>query len=262
MAKQTIVSKDGTVIAYDKVGHGPVVILVLGALNKRKSGAKLAKLLASRFTVICYDRRGRGDSTDILPYSPEREIEDLASLINEVGEPVCLYGHSSGAAIALETVIKLPKQVKKIAVYEAPYALDIDAIKAAKEYNGQLKKLIAAGHNGDAVALFLGYIGVSDKQIAALKKLPMWKGLVAMAHTLAYDSDVLGEDHSLPTTHLSGITTPTLVMDGSASPAFMRSVAESLSKAIPKAQYRTLDRQTHGVKPAVVAPVLVEFFLK
>lgn len=260
MAKQIVLSKDGTKIAYDKTGHGPVVIIVLGALNSRKSGAKLAKLLAPHFTVISYDRRGRGDSTDTTPYSPEREVEDLAALLNEVGEPVYLYGHSSGAAIALETAMKLHKQVKKLAIYEAPYALDTDAQKAAKEYNKQIKKIIAAGQSADAVALFLQYIGVSEKQVAALKKMPMWKGLVTMAPTLAYDSDVLGEGHALPSKQLAEITTPTLVMDGGKSPAFMRSVAESLSNAISKAQYLTLDGQTHGVKPAILAPVLLEFF--
>src|SRR6266702_5227486 len=112
----TVKSKDGTKIAYEKVGTGPVVILVLGALNSRKSGASLAKLLASRFTVISYDRRGRGDSTDTQPYAPQREIEDIAALIDEVGGPVYLYGHSSGAAIGLEAAIKLHKQVKKLAI--------------------------------------------------------------------------------------------------------------------------------------------------
>jgi pimeloyl-ACP methyl ester carboxylesterase len=128
----TVTSRDGTKIAYDKVGHGPPVILVLGALNSRKSGAKLAKLLASHFTVISYDRRGRGDSTDTAPYSPQREVEDVAALIEEVGGPVHLYGHSSGAALALEAAIKLRRQVRKLAIYEAPYALDVGGRKAAK----------------------------------------------------------------------------------------------------------------------------------
>src|SRR5512135_3163557 len=118
-----VISKDGTLIAYDSAGHGRVVILVLGALNSRKSGARLAKLLASRFTVISYDRRGRGDSTDTAPYSPQREVEDIAALIDAVGEPVCLYGHSSGAALALEAALKLRKQVRKLAIYEVPYTL-------------------------------------------------------------------------------------------------------------------------------------------
>jgi pimeloyl-ACP methyl ester carboxylesterase len=256
----TATSKDGTKIAYDKIGHGPVVILVLGALNSRKSGAKLAKLLASRFTVISYDRRGRGDSTDTAPYAPQREVEDVAALIDEVGESCYLYGHSSGAAIALQAASKLRKQVRKLAVYEAPYALDANARKAAKEYNMQLKKLLASGRDGDAVALFVRSVGVSDKQIQAMRHMPMWRGLQAMAPTLAYDSDVLGKGHSLPAKLLAGITTPTLVMHGGAGAPSMRDAAQALSKAIPNAQLRTLAGQTHGVRPKVLAPVLEEFF--
>jgi pimeloyl-ACP methyl ester carboxylesterase len=256
----TVTSKDGTKIAYDKVGHGPVVILVLGALNSRKSGAKLAKLLAPRFTVISYDRRGRGDSTDTVPYSPRREVEDVAALVDEVGGPVCLYGHSSGAAIALEAAFRLRGRVRKLAIYEPPYALGVDARKAAKEYDGLLKKLLASRRSGDAVALFMRAVGVSDKQVQALRRMPMWRGLEAMAPTLAYESEVLGEGHSLPTALSAGVTTPTLVMHGGAGAPPMRDVARAISEAIPDAQLRTLAGQTHGVKPNVLAPVLEGFF--
>jgi pimeloyl-ACP methyl ester carboxylesterase len=256
----TVTSKDGTKIAYDQVGRGPVVILVLGALNSRKSGAKLAKLLAPRFTVISYDRRGRGDSTDTAPYAPQREVEDIAALIDGVGGPVYLYGHSSGGAIVLEAANKLRKQIKKLAIYEAPYSLDKDAIKASKAYDRQLKKVLASGRKGDAVALFVRNVGVSDKQIQAMKRLPMWRGLEALAPTLAYDSAVLGEGHSLPTALLGAITTPALVMHGGKGAPSMRDAAQAISEAVPKARLRTLAGQTHGVSPKVLAPVLVEFF--
>jgi pimeloyl-ACP methyl ester carboxylesterase len=255
-----VTSEDGTKIAYDKVGHGPIVILVLGALNSRKSGAKLASLLASRFTVISYDRRGRGDSTDTTPYSPQREVEDVAALIDAVGEPVCLYGHSSGAAISLEAAVKLGKQVSKLAIYEAPYALDAPARKAAQDYDRRLENLLASKRNGDAVALFIKAVGVSDRQIQAIKKMPMWRGLISMAPTLVYESAVLGKGHSLPTALLAGITTPTLVMHGGAGAPSMRDAAKALSQALPNAQLRTLAGQTHGVRPKVLAPVLAEFF--
>ena len=256
----TVTSKDGTKIAYDKMGNGPVVVVVLGALNSRKSGAKLAKLLASRFTVISYDRRGRGESTDTAPYAPQREVEDVKALIEEIGEPVFLYGHSSGAALAIEATNKLNKQVRKLAIYEAPYALDSDQSKAAREYNSLLKKLLASGRNGDAVALFVRSVGVSDKQVQAMKRMTMWRGLEKLAPTLAYDSDTLGEGHSLPTALLAGITTPTLVMHGGAGTPAMRDTAQAISEAIPKAQLRTLAGQTHGVSPKVLVPVLAEFF--
>jgi pimeloyl-ACP methyl ester carboxylesterase len=258
---ETVTSQDSTKIAYDKTGKGPTVILVLGALNSRKSGAKLAKLLAPRFTVITYDRRGRGDSTDTAPYSPQCEVEDIAALIGAVGEPVCLYGHSSGAALALEAAIKLGKKIRKLAIYEVSYAIDDNARKAATEYYMSLKKLLAAGRKDDAVALFVRSVGVSDKQIDAMKRMPMWKGLEKLAPTLAYDSEVLGEGHALPAARLSQITIPTLVMHGGAGAPFMRDAAKAVSEAIPQAQLRTLAHQTHGVSPKVLAPVLEEFFL-
>jgi pimeloyl-ACP methyl ester carboxylesterase len=258
---EKVTSKDGTIITYDKTGSGPALILVLGALNSRKSGTKLAKLLSARFTVITYDRRGRGNSTDTAPYSPQCEVEDIAALIDAVGDPVFLYGHSSGAALALEAAIKLPKKIRKLAIYEVPYTLDDNTRKAANEYYKTLKMLLTDGRKDDAVALFVQSVGVSEKQIQAMMRLPMWKGLVKLAPTLAYDSEVLGKGHALPVSRLSHITIPTLVMHGGAGSPFMRDAAKAVSEAIPLAQLRTLADQTHGVSPKVLAPVLEEFFL-
>ena len=258
--KSKVTSKDGTIITYDKAGHGDVVILVLGALNSRKSGSRLAKILSAHFTVVNYDRRGRGDSTDTKPYSPGREFEDMKALIDVIGEPVYIYGHSSGAAIALQAGSKLSGQVKKIAIYEAPYSLHDEEYKTASEYYAQLKKLLREGRKADAVTLFIRSVGVSDKQIQAIKRMPMWKGLEAMAPTLAYDSDIMGKGHVLPVALLKSIKIPTLVMHGGASSVQMRDAAQAITKYIPRAQILTLDGQTHGVSPKSLAPVLVEFF--
>ncbi len=259
--KATVTSRDGTIIAYEIVGDGPTVIIVLGALNARKSGAKLAKLLASHFSVISYDRRGRGDSTDTAPYSPEREVEDIEALIDALGEPCYLYGHSSGAAIVLQAASQLGHKVRKIAIYEAPYSLDDGSRKAASEYYGQLKQLLNNERKGDAVALFVQSVGVSDKQIQAMKRMPMWRGLEALAPTLAYDSEILGQGHALPTSLLKTIPIPALVMHGGAGTPAMRDAAQAISNTIPDAQLCTLTGQTHGVQPDVLAPILEEFFL-
>lgn len=256
-----VTSKDGTTIAYEITGHGEVVILVLGALNSGKSGSRLARLLSSHFTVISYDRRGRGKSTDTEPYSPQRELEDIESLIDAVEGPVYLYGHSSGSAIVLKAGSKLHKQVKKIAIYEAPYSINDEETKTATEYYGKLKKLLRDGRKGDAVTLFIRSVGVSDKQIQAIKRMPMWKGLEAMAPTLAYDSEVMGEGHSLPVTLLKSIKIPALIMHGGAGSDQMRDAALAISKYIPNAKILTIAGQTHGVSPKALAPVLKEFFL-
>jgi pimeloyl-ACP methyl ester carboxylesterase len=254
-----ITSHDGTTIAYDKKGEGPVLILVLGALNRRSQGKKLTELLSNRFTVVSYDRRGRGDSTDTLPYSTAKEVEDIEVLINELGGEAYLYGHSSGCILALMAAQKLGGKVQGMALYELPYNADRAAQISAKAYRKDLKQLLDDDKRGEAVALFVKSVGVTDKQIAAMERLPMWKGLTAMAPTLAYDTIELMEQYPLLDTQ--SIDTDTLVMYGAKSPDFMGETAKELSKIMPHAQLRSLDGQTHDVKADALAPVLAEFFV-
>jgi pimeloyl-ACP methyl ester carboxylesterase len=261
---KTVTSKDGTKIAFDQSGQGPVVILVDGALQYRafdQGMAQLADLLAQHFTVVHYDRRGRGDSTDVQPYALEREIEDIEALINEAGGSAFVYGISSGAALAMEAAIRLGDKVKKLAMYEAPYNDDETARQAWREYTQQLGELLAAGRRGDAVGLFMILVGATADQVEGMRQHPMWPMWEAVAPTLAYDhTAALGEDASLPTERAASVTVPTLVMDGSESYPFMHVTAVALANAIPQAQHRTLEGQTHEVSSEALAPVLVEFF--
>ena len=259
----TVTSKDGTRIVYDKVGRGPAFILVAGAMCSRNfwSGPQLARLLASRFTVYNYDRRGRGDSGDTRPYAVAREIDDIEALIDEAGEPAYLYGHSSGAALAMEAALRLGKKVKKLAMYEAPYNNDAEAQRAWKQYIKQLAEALAADRRGDAVVLFMRLVGTPDDQIEAMRQSPEWPTFEAIGPTLAYDhAAIMGEDASVPTGRAALLTAPTLIMSGGASYPFMTVTARALGKAIPSAQVRTLEGQTHDVDMNVLARVLMEFF--
>ncbi len=152
---QMIISKDGTKIAYDKSGKGPAIILAAGALTNRADDSELARLLATRFTVYDFDRRGRGDSTDTKPYAVEREIEDVEALIDEAGGSADVYGISSGACLAIETAAALVDKVKKLAVYEAPYNDAEGVCEKWKEYSAEANELLCADRRGDAVALHL-----------------------------------------------------------------------------------------------------------
>jgi pimeloyl-ACP methyl ester carboxylesterase len=261
---KTVTSKDGTIIAYDQSGKGPVVILIDGALQYRafdQGMAQLADLLAPHFTVIHYDRRGRGDSTDTQPYALEREIEDIEALIDEAGGTAFVYGISSGAALAMEMAIQLSDKIKKLAMYEAPYNDDPTAQKAWREYTKQLSELLAADRKGDAVGLFMMFVGASADQVEAMHQHPMWPLWEAVAPTLAYDHiAALGEDASVPTERAAKVNVPTLVMDGSESFPFMHITAAKLTKAIPNVQHRTVQGQTHEVASDALAPVLIEFF--
>ena len=257
----TVTSTDGTKIAYDAQGEGPAVILVDGALSTRQAKPELAKLLASRFTVYGYDRRGRVDSGDTRPYAVAREIEDLETLIDEAGGSACLYGHSSGACLALEAAAQLGGKVGKLAMYEAPYNDDPAVRKPWATYIAQLTEALADDRRGDAVALFMRYVGMPDEQIAGMRQAPFWPGIEAIAPTLAYDhTGILGPDLAVPAARAARIRTPTLVMSGDASSPFMRDTAETLSRAMPRAELRILAGQTHDVDQAVLAPVLAEFF--
>jgi len=260
----TVTSKDGTIIAFDQSGQGPVIILVDGALQYRafdQGMAPLADLLAKDLTVIHYDRRGRGDSTDVQPYTLEREIEDIEALIDAAGGSAFLYGISSGAALALEAALALGSKVKKLAMYEAPYNDDETARQAWKDYRQELKEIVAAGQAGEAVGRFMILLGMPPDQLDGMRQHPMWPLWEAVGLTLAYDAAAMGEDGSIPTGRAARLNVPTLVMNGGSGEwSFMQSTAVALANAIPNAQHRTLEGQTHEVAAEALAPVLSEFF--
>jgi pimeloyl-ACP methyl ester carboxylesterase len=258
----TLSSPDGTTIAYDEQGEGPPLILVDGALTVHSSGSgELAKLLAPHFTVYGYDRRGRGESGDTLPYAVDREIDDIEALIDLAGGPAFLYGHSSGGPLAMRAAIRLGRKVSKIALYEPPYNNDPGVQESWSEYLRQLRQALAEHRGGDAVALFLRFAGTPAGQVDAMRRAPFWPGMESVAPTLAYDhAAILGEPWSVPAGLAARVAVPALVMAGDASLPFMPDAARVLSQAIPQGQLRTLEGQTHEVNPGVLAPVLVDFF--
>jgi pimeloyl-ACP methyl ester carboxylesterase len=250
---RTVISKDGAAIAFDKTGQGPAIILVVGAFNDRATAAPLAELLATRFAVFNYDRRGRGESGDAAPYAIEREIEDLDALIAQAGGSACVFGYSSGAILSLRAAAH-GLAISQLALYEPP-----PTGAKAGQLVPQLTELIAAGRRGDAVELFqTEAVGIPAAVVAQLRNAPFRPALEKMAHTLVYESTIL---RSLPTALIASVRAPTLVIDGEESHAVMRQAAQSLADVLPDGRYRTLKGQGHDIVPAVVAPVLEEFFL-
>jgi hypothetical protein len=259
----TVISKDGTAIAFDRSGQGPAVLLVGGALGDRSASEPLAALLAKHFTVFNYDRRGRGESSDTPPYAVEREIEDLDALINAGGGSAFVLGGSSGAVLALEAAAH-GLAITRLALYEPPFIVDESRPPLPEDYVPQLNKMVASGKRGDAVAFFMTRaVGMPAEAIVPMRQTPFWPTLEAAAHTLAYDGTIMGETmsgHPLPRGRWGSVTVPTLVMDGGASPAWMRNAVQALVDALPSAQRVTLEDQTHVVSPEALAPVLIAFF--
>ncbi|MFJ8073284.1 alpha/beta fold hydrolase [Streptomyces sp. NPDC096176] len=250
-------SVDGTRIAYEQRGEGPPLVMVSGALCAAASDAPLAELLASRFSVFTYDRRGRGGSGDTAPYAVEREVEDLAAVIAEAGPGAAVHGMSSGAALALRAAAAgLP--IAQLSLYEPPFQTE-PARRGNGEYVGRMKSLLAQGRRGDALAAFLGAVGMPEEAVSGLRLLPLWTDMEALAHTLEYDHEVMG-DGTVPTDLLASVAAPVMVVDGGSSPAGMREAARAVAEALPRGRHRTLTGQTHEVAPHVLAPTLMRFF--
>jgi pimeloyl-ACP methyl ester carboxylesterase len=256
----TVTSTDGTTIAYERTGSGPPLVLVDGAMCYRGAGpmGPLAALLSDTFTVYTYDRRGRGESSDTLPYAVAREVEDLQALIAQSGGEAHVYGISSGAALALATAAAGPG-VTRLALYEPPFLAEVEEGARNKEYTERLRELLDAGRKGDAVALFMTHVGLPAEAIAGIRAQPGWARMEAIAPTLAYDDEVLA-DGRVPRRVASTIRVPALVLSGAASPQRLQAAAQVTAEALPTADHRTLDGQTHDVAPDALAPVLIEFF--
>jgi pimeloyl-ACP methyl ester carboxylesterase len=179
-----VTSADGTTIAYERAGEGPAIILVGGALDDGSENAPLLPALADRFTVVNYARRGRGESGDTLPYAVEREIEDLAALIDLTGGTAHVFGASSGGALALEAAAA-GLSIDRLAVYEVPYNLDDDGPHWDGGDVPRVKELLAGGRKGDVVELFMRTVGSSEHEIAGARATAFWPVLETLAHTLA-----------------------------------------------------------------------------
>jgi pimeloyl-ACP methyl ester carboxylesterase len=257
-------SADGTAIAYDRSGEGPALVLVGGALSTRADATSQAQLLAPRFAVVAYDRRGRGASGDRAPYAVEREIEDLDALIDDAGGTAYLYGHSSGAVLALEAARRLSGKVTRLAVYEPPFIVDASRPPVPADYVAHVHALVATGRRGDAVAYFMrDAVLVPDEVITQMRTSPIWPGLEAIAHTLVYDGAVMGEStlgDPAPVRAFVDVAVPTLVMDGGASPEWIHHAAGLLTETLPDARRQTLEGQTHAADPGAIAHELMAFF--
>ncbi|MGD0603582.1 MAG: alpha/beta hydrolase [Streptosporangiaceae bacterium] len=255
-------SADGTAIAYDRAGHGPPLVVVVGAFCDRRTFVPPAGL-TSRFTVCTYDRRGRGDSGDTPPYSPDREIEDLAAVVEACGggdgSGVFAYGHSSGAALALQAAARgVP--FAAIAAYEPPYLI-AGTRELAADAVPRIAAMVSAGRRSDAVRFWMtDVVQAPAALVAMMERLPTWDGLEGLAHTLPYDLAVVG-DQGVPAGELAQITVPVLILGGGRSPGWFKQTVEATAAVMPGARLVMIDGQDHGIPPGVIGPVLTEFLL-
>jgi pimeloyl-ACP methyl ester carboxylesterase len=256
-----VTSTDGTTIAYERFGDGAPLVLIGGAFNDRQSpvaGVPLARALATGRSVYAYDRRGRGDSGDTLPYAPEREDEDLRALIAEAGGAAGLFGHSSGAALALRTAAT-GSGVTGVVVFEPPFTTRTPDDAGNGELAREIDRLVSAGERGEAVELFQRSIGIPAEVVEQLRHAPFRAGLEAIAHTLVYDLAVLGTG-VVPAELLRRVDVPTLVVVGGNSPEPLQTAGRAVAEAIEAAELAVIDGADHSAGPERLAPVLSDFF--
>lgn len=259
----TAYSKDGTAIAFERSGDGPPIVLVDGALCYRASGPMrpIAARLAGDFTVYTYDRRGRGESGNTLPYAIDREVDDLDALIDEAGGSAFVLGISSGAALALEAA-RRDLAIRMLAMYEAPFIVDASRPPVTDAWVAELDALIAADRRADAVRLFMGVVGAPKVFVHLMRFMPAWSKLKGVAHTLAHDFAIVAPNQrgrALPASWAS-IAVPAVVIDGGKSPEWMRNATRAVADILPHATYVTLPGQTHMVNAKVLAAAIVEHF--
>jgi pimeloyl-ACP methyl ester carboxylesterase len=254
-----VTSADGTRIAFDRLGSGPPVVVVSGLFCHRPTTQALAEQLAERFTVINYDRRGRGESGDTSPYAVEREIDDLAALIAELGGRASVYGHSSGAGLALNAVAGgLP--IDRLVLHEPPYgADDEESREGTRQLAEGVRVAIAEDRRADAIRQFFEATGMPPEMAEGASNDP---SMLAVAPSMPYDFEVMGDTTrggTIPEELARAVQVPTLVLAGSASPQFFLDTATRLAELVPDATHVVLDGHDHGASAEVVAPVVADF---
>jgi pimeloyl-ACP methyl ester carboxylesterase len=253
-----VISTDGTEIAYDTFGSGPELVLVAGALTARAYYGPRAQVLAESFTVITYDRRGRGDSGDQPPYAVEREVEDLEAVRAATGASYG-YADSSGSMVLLRAAAA-GSAFDKLAMMEPPFRVE-GAPPPPDRYLERLREFVAAGNPGGALELFMvEAVGQPKDQVDGMKASPYWPELTSIAHTLVYDALQLG-DSEVPVELLASIEQPTLALHSTASPEWLQRAVRAASEAMPDSTVVALEGSFHEVPPEVLTPVLRKHFL-
>lgn len=259
---QHMTSQDGTIIAFEKIGQGPALVIVGGILGDHTQQAGLAQMLASHFTVYNFDRRGRGESGFTPPYTVEREVEDIAAMLDAAGGSACVYGTSGCAALSLEAAARgLSSRMKKLVIWEPPYIVDDSRPPIPPDYLEQLTTMLREGRRGDMLEYFFTKaVGMPAEFVAPMRQSPFWTAQEAFASTLVNEALLMDNGKfTLPKERLANVTVETVVIDGGTT-SWLSHAADAVAHALPNAKRYTIAGQPHNVADEAMDPVLVEFF--
>lgn len=249
------ISRDGTALAFDVAGDGPPLVYVTGACCYRRFGpvAQDARTFATAFRVLTYDRRGRGDSGDAASWSLDAEVGDLELMIDALGGQAFIYGHSSGAVLALHAAHRLGDKVLGTMLYDASWVADQTAQAEYATLRADVEGLLDASRYAAALRRFLRGIGMPRAFISLLPLTPWWRSLVALAPTLRYDMALTADPP--PVEIAANVGSPLHVLVGERSPAELHAVAQMLGRATD-GPVTTLAKQNHMVSAKALLPEL------
>lgn len=257
----TIVSTDGTTIAYEVTGTGPAVIVVSNVAEDRTGVAGIAAALAADFTVLTFDRRGRGASGDPQPYEPAREVDDIVALADVVGAPVALAGGSGACGLVLDAATALGDRLAGVYLFEPPFIVDDSRAPAPEGYVQHQEQLVAAGRRDEAVEYFMAeMIGVPAEYLPLMKGDPSWAQMAALAHTYAYDGRILADLQDgtpLPTDRWH-VDAPVGVAVTSNGEEFVRHAATALEALLPDVTVLCLEGLDHSAFWTAPDPVAAQ----
>jgi pimeloyl-ACP methyl ester carboxylesterase len=258
----TVQSKDGTTIAFCKSGTGPPLVLIHGGTADHTRWDPVLSQFEKRFTVFAVDRRGRGKSTDTGDYAIEREFEDVAAIVDSVGEPVYLLGHSFGGYCALEASL-LTENISKLIVYEpaTPGVPDI----MPPEVAARMQKLLDEGDRDGVVSTFMSEVAlVPPHELDILRSVPAWQGRVAAAHTILREIKGLENAPPFNPARFKDMKTPTLLLLGGDSPPEYGDFIREIDAALPESKIVVMPGQQHvamNTAPELFVSEVVKYLL-
>jgi pimeloyl-ACP methyl ester carboxylesterase len=242
---ETVRSKDGTSIAYERRGHGPPLVMVHGSTVDHTRWGGVVSKLAEHFTLLMVDRRGRGRSGDGPVYSIEREFEDVVAVLESTAVPACLLAHSYGAICALEA-LRLTERIAKVVLYEPPLPLPGRGPIFAVDLGPRLQALLAAGDRDGVVATFMReVIRMSEQEIEGMRRTSSWAVRLSAAHTLPREVAV-ANTYRFHAQGFAAVRVPALFIVGSLSPAYMYEATTMASAALAGSQVVSLRGQGHA----------------
>jgi pimeloyl-ACP methyl ester carboxylesterase len=235
-------SVDGTRIAFWKSGSGPPLVLVHGTTADHTRWSGVLPELERHFTVYAVDRRGRGGSGDTPPYALEREFEDLVAVVEAIGEPVFVLGHSYGGICALEASL-LTDRIRRLVLYEPPIPTGVPLYPTG--VSARIQALVDAGDPEAGLELFFREVVLMpERELEAYRQLPAWSVRVTLAPTVPREM-ALDDSYAIRAERFASSSVPTLLLLGGDSPPPFRRAIEVLDDTLPNGRVVELPGQRH-----------------